>query len=104
VAELEIWEQLLKESYDAALDKLSTLDRQHPTPEAALPLFEAAHRAWQGWAEAECVFQRALAKEGSDRSSIGTFVQGRHDGAASATLPFLDVRRREQRHGRQVEG
>jgi hypothetical protein len=48
VAELEIWEQLLKESYDAALDKLSTLDRQHPTPEAALPLFEAAHRAWQG--------------------------------------------------------
>jgi len=45
VAELEIWEQLMKEFYDAAVDKLSTLDRQHPTPEAALPLFEAAHRA-----------------------------------------------------------
>ncbi len=66
------WEQLLKEAYDAAVDKLSTLDRQQPTPEAALPLFEAAHRAWQAWAEVECEFQRALAKEGSDRFSIGT--------------------------------
>ena len=72
VAELEVWEQLLRESDDAAVDKLSTLDRQHPTPEAALPLFEAAHRAWQAWAEVECEFQRALAKEGSDRNSIGT--------------------------------
>jgi uncharacterized protein YecT (DUF1311 family) len=72
VAELEIWEQLLKESYDAAVDKLSALDRHHPTPEAALPLFEAAHRAWQAWAEVECEYQRALAKEGSDRFSIGT--------------------------------
>jgi uncharacterized protein YecT (DUF1311 family) len=66
--EYEIWEELLKESYASMVEKLSKFDRQYPTPEAALPLFEVAHRAWEAWAGVECEYQRALMKGGSDYS------------------------------------
>ena len=64
--EYEIWEELLKEAYGSMVEKLSKYDREHPTPEAALPLFEIAHRAWEAWAGVECEYEHALVKGGSD--------------------------------------
>jgi uncharacterized protein YecT (DUF1311 family) len=64
--EYDIWEELLKESYGSMVEKLSKYDREYPTPEAALPLFEIAHRAWEAWAGVECEYERALVKGGSD--------------------------------------
>jgi uncharacterized protein YecT (DUF1311 family) len=66
--EYDIWEELLKESYGSMVEKLTKYDREYPTPEAALPLFEIAHRAWEAWAGVECEYQRALVKGGSDYS------------------------------------
>jgi uncharacterized protein YecT (DUF1311 family) len=64
--EYDIWEELLKEAYGSMVEKLSKYDREHPTPEPALPLFEIAHRAWEAWAGVECEYERALVKGGSD--------------------------------------
>lgn len=72
-AELKIWQQLLKESYDSAVVKLSEFDSQHTTPDAALPRFKTAHRAWEDWSESECQYNLATTKEGTDRPFIYTW-------------------------------
>lgn len=65
--ELEIWDRLLKQAFDAAVESLrqSAGERSAAHDDRLLPAFIAAHKAWTDFVKAECEVAKAVVDGGT---------------------------------------